>query len=130
MKLKIALFVLSAGVIALVSFFSFRSDPSKRNGDSGGVGALTESIHENSNSLNAFQDVEKLDAAAAAADKALNEKAVIASQRMYLAHQPLRLAEVSDPGSKANRIILEKMVFKAMERGSVNDDERLESSDR
>lgn len=39
---------------------------------------------------------------------------VVATERMYLAHAPLREPEVSDPDSETNRRILETMVTKAL----------------
>ncbi len=39
---------------------------------------------------------------------------VAATERMYLAHAPLRAPEVSDPDSETNRRILQTMVAKAL----------------
>jgi hypothetical protein len=41
---------------------------------------------------------------------------VAATERMYLAHSPLREPEVADPDSETNRRILQTMVEKAVIR--------------
>ena len=41
---------------------------------------------------------------------------VAATRRMYAAHAPLRVPEVADPDSAANREILQTMVLKALGR--------------
>lgn len=43
-----------------------------------------------------------------------NEAEVVATWRMYLAHESLRAPEEADPDSRANRVILQTMVDKAL----------------
>jgi hypothetical protein len=45
-----------------------------------------------------------------------NVPEIQASARMYAAHAPLRVPEVADPDSAANREILQAMVTKAIRR--------------
>lgn len=45
-----------------------------------------------------------------------NHEQVAATRRMYMAHAPLRTPEVADPDSGQNRVILETMVTKALQR--------------
>lgn len=48
----------------------------------------------------------------------LAEQQIVGTHRMYLAHAPLRAAEIADPDSASNRRILQRMVSKALLRSA------------